>query len=89
METIQNNDNKLLKRKELQVMIKADKNPGFAEVQKKIAEHFKVDESLIAVKRIDSRFGRHEFTIEAFVYHSANDKNKTERKPKVKKEAAK
>ena len=80
--------NKLLKRKEVSFTLEESGNPGFEKVKKLVADNFKVSEDVVAVKVINSKFGRNEFYIEAFIYGSADDKNAVEPKVKEKKVAA-
>lgn len=87
MKTIKEFKNDLLKRKELLVSFEADKNPGFESSKQMIVEKMKVDADKIAVKSVRSHFGSREFTVEAFVYDSAKDREIIE--PKVKPKKAK
>ncbi len=88
MEMIKDFNNKLLKRRELLVNMKVDKTPSNIEAQDSIAAEQKADKDLVVVKSIRNRFGTREFEVEAFVYQTADQKLKTEMKPKVKKVAA-
>ncbi len=81
--------NDLLKRKEIQFLVEAPKNPGFAQVQNDCAHHFKVEADRVAVKKISSSFGSDKFMAEVFIYDTVADKEKGEPKPKPKKEAKK
>ncbi|MDO8508567.1 MAG: hypothetical protein Q7S27_02685 [Nanoarchaeota archaeon] len=81
--------NNLLKRKEVEFFVDAEKNPGIAEMQKQCANHFKVETDTVVVKKLWSNFGSQRFFAEAFVYDSVGDKENGEPKPKVKKEAKK
>ena len=84
----QNNfKNNLLKRKEIELILSKESNPGFDEVRKELAEKFKVAEDVIAVKLIKGGFGKNEFNVKAFIYDSVKDREGTERKPKAKKNA--
>lgn len=87
MEIIKEFRNDLLKRGELKIVAKAEKNPGFAEATKIIANHFKVKEDVVAIKEIKSKFGRDTFLIDAFVYDSFQDLQRIEPKKKQKKSA--
>jgi ribosomal protein S24E len=75
--------NNLLKRREIEVVVQADKNPGLDQAKKLVAEQIGVSEEVVAVKTLTSRFGRDTFTINAFVYDSLKDKEQIE--PKLKK----
>lgn len=80
---INNFYNKLLKRKEVTVQLTDSKNPGYASSTKHIAESMKVSEDLVSVKSVKSKFGSNSFFVDAFVYDSIDEKNKTEPKVKV------
>ena len=77
--------NDLLKRREVKLLMEADKNPGIANASKDIAGQFKVNENVVVVRTVGSRFGRGTFLLDAFVYDSEADKVKTEPKKKAKK----
>ena len=81
--------NELLKRKEINSSLEADKNPGIKNVQEDIAKRFKVENECVVIKKLWNNFGSSQFFAEAFVYDSVQDKESTEQKPKKKKEAAK
>ena len=89
MEKMSNFDNKLLKRHELIIHTKHDKNPSMIEAMEIVSKEGKADKELIAVKSIRNKFGTNEFTIEAFVYHDQKQKARVEPKIKVKKEIGK
>ncbi len=77
--------NDLLKRREVKVVITAEKNPGMADASKTMAEHFKACDDCIVINTLKSKFGRDTFLIDAFVYDSAADKLRVEPKKKEKK----
>ena len=85
MNTVKDFRNELLKRREVELVLTAEKNPGMKDAAKNIAENFKVNEELVAVKEVGSRFGRDSFVIEAMIYDSVADKNRIEPKKKEKK----
>jgi len=87
MDIIKDFKNELLKRREVKLVVNAEKNPGFANAIKMIAEHFKADENLIVVKELKSKFGRDTFLIDALIYNSVKDKEEIEPKKKLKKSA--
>ena len=91
MEIIKDLKNDLLKRREVKLLIKSDKTPGFTVALDKIAEKFNVNKDFVFVNTVKSKFGRDTFLVDAFVYHSAEDKERLKPKAKVKKsgEAAK
>lgn len=79
--------NKLMKRKEVEIVIEASSNPGFAHALKEVVNHFKASEEQVVVKRVNSSFGTNHFTIEANIYDSAKDKLELEPKKKEKAKA--
>jgi len=83
MKTIRDFENKLLNRREIQVVLDAPSNPGY-KIAEKIAEHFKASPELVVIKKVGTGFGKSEFTIEFFIYKNAEAKL-IEPKPKVKK----
>tara|TARA_Y100000310_G_scaffold237425_1_gene240712 strand:+ start:3747 stop:4022 length:276 start_codon:yes stop_codon:yes gene_type:complete len=87
LEIINEFDNKLLKRKEVEVCIQADSNPGFDLVKKEMAGKFKASEDTVVVRGVRSSFGKCKFDVDAFIYSSKEDKEKTEPKKKAPKKA--
>ena len=85
MEIIKDIKNDLLKRRELKIILPADKTPSYADISKMFAEKFNSNEENIVVTTVRGRFGASTFLIEARIYDSKEDKEKTERKPKEKK----
>ena len=79
--------NKLMRRKEVEIVIESSSNTGFAHALAEIVKHFKASEEQIVVKKISSSFGRNTFTIEANIYDSAKDKLELEPKKKEKAKA--
>jgi len=89
MNTVRDFRNDLLNRKEIVLSIDSDSNPGYARMQQECADHFKVEQERIVIKKVWNNFGSRKFFVEVFLYDSVSDKDKTEVKPKVKKEAKK
>lgn len=87
MNVIKDFRNDLLKRREVKVVITADKNPGMEGATKTMAEHFKACDDCIVIKTLKSKFGRDTFLIDAFIYDSAADKERIEPRKKEKKQA--
>ena len=79
--------NKLLNRREVQVVMESSSNPGFEGAKKIIGDNFKAKEEMIAVKKVKGKFGRDTFLVDAFIYDSVGDKERIEPKVKVKKSA--
>ena len=84
MEIIKDFRNDLLKRKEVEVTIESDSNPGFDFSREKVSSEFGVAADVVAIKAVRGKFGSNEFLVEAFIYDSVDDMEKTEVKPKVK-----
>lgn len=85
MKILNDISNALLHRRELRVAYQSPCNPGYAQVQKVLAEKLGTPEEVIVVRHLTNPFGSSEFFIEAFVYESAVHKEKFEPKPKQKK----
>lgn len=89
MNVIQDFRNELLKRREVKLIIEAGSNPGFDEAGKLVKEKFGASDEQVVVRNVKSKFGRKTFLLDAFIYDSAEDRERIEQKPKVKKEAGK
>jgi len=79
--------NDLLKRREIQLAMSSENNPGLEQARKFLAEKLKHPEEHIAIKSLKNNFGTNEFLIEALAYDSKEDKERIEPKPKIKKKA--
>ncbi len=82
---IEDEQNPLLERRRIKIIIEAEKNPTIQEATKKVAEQFKTAEENIAIKQVKGKFGRNTFLISANVYNNKENKEKIEPKPKKKK----
>ena len=89
MEIKKDFSNKLLKRRELAVILEKDSNPGYEHVKKEVAQKFKADENLVVVKKVVSGFGNNEFKIDVFIYGDEESMKKIEPKKKEKKKEGK
>lgn len=78
--------NFLINRKEIKVIVKAEKNPNREEASSILEKEFKADKENIVVKGVKGKFGRNTFLISAFIYDSKEDKEKFEPKEKEKKQ---
>jgi ribosomal protein S24E len=78
MNLIKEFDNKLLHRKEVVISLNSEKTPSKVDVSKELAKNFKSSEENIIVEKIESKFGKKEFTVYAKVYHDLASKNKYE-----------
>lgn len=83
MKVVKDFRNELLKRREVELVITSEKNPGIKASSKSIADNFKANEEAIVVKRVVSRFGRDSFSVEAFIYDSIEEKNRIEPRKKA------
>ncbi len=89
-EILKQQENPLFKRKEIVVSVEADISPKVSEAEEFIAKEFSTTLENIKIKKIDGRFGSHNFIITANIYPSKEEKDKTESKQKkVKKEEKK
>ncbi|MDO8622865.1 MAG: hypothetical protein Q7R52_01355 [archaeon] len=85
VQILEQKENPLFKRKEIKVIVKSPSTPSFVESSKFISEKFSAPEDNITVKKIQGKFGRGTFLIEANIYSSKSEKDKIEPKPKEKK----
>ena len=70
MEVKKNIKNDLFGRKEIEIILTAEKTPSFAEISKMLSEHFKAAEDEIMVENVKGMFGRNTFLIKACIYDS-------------------
>lgn len=87
MEIIQDIKNDILNRREIKIIIPAEKTISYTEAAKLVADHFKAHEDNLVILGVKGKFGRKTFLIEADIYNSKEAKEKIERKPKKKKGA--
>lgn len=78
LKIIEEKQNPLFNRKEISAEISADVTPNKQEVKKLIAEKLKTHPETIIIKNILGKFGSKEFTINAHIYNSVEDKEKIE-----------
>ncbi len=81
--------NSLLKRREIEILIESEKNPGFKNAKDFVSEKFKVPRENIVMNHIKGEFGKHEFWIDVFIYDSKKDLENVEGKHEEVKEEAK
>ena len=87
MQIIQEKNNLLLKRKEVEATVDSAATPSKTEIAKLVGEHFKKDENCIVVDEVKTSFGTKQALIKAKVYDNIESKNKFEtvsRKQKAK-----
>jgi len=73
MEIKTDNQNSLLKRKEIKGELESENNPNFDEIKKLIASELKKPEETIEVLNIKGGFGKNIFHIDAHIYDSKED----------------
>ncbi|MEK6889364.1 MAG: hypothetical protein AABW80_04630 [Nanoarchaeota archaeon] len=78
--------NKLLNRKEVELELESESNPGIAKCRADIAKHFKSEENLVVIKRLLSHFGKNNFVVEAYIYKDEANMKAVEMPAKKKKE---
>ncbi len=81
-EIIEEKENPLFKRKEIQVNLDAQTTPSRNEMTESIAQKFSTQPENISLKGIHGRFGSKNFIINANIYSSKEEKEKTEPKRK-------
>jgi len=86
MQILKDTKNDLFKRREIKIILPSEKTPSYAEVSKLLSEKFSSGEENIVISKVKGRFGAKTSLVEASIYDSKEDKEKTERKPKEKKE---
>ena len=58
MEIIQEVENSLINRKEIRVIVEAEKNPSYEEATDIIARQFNTGKELVVIKQVKGKFGR-------------------------------
>tara|TARA_Y100000310_G_C20609258_1_gene777158 strand:- start:519 stop:941 length:423 start_codon:yes stop_codon:yes gene_type:complete len=89
VEILEQKENFLTNRKEIKIIVEAEKNPTYEEASKIITEEFKADSELVIVKKIKGKFGTNTFLISCFIYNSKEDKENFEKKKEKKKDGEK
>ena len=80
--------NDLMKRREVEVLVTESKTPSFAEMSKKLSEHFKAPEENIMVEKVGGKFGRDTFLIKAGIYDTKELKDESFKRLTKQKKAA-
>jgi ribosomal protein S24E len=78
-------ENPLFKRKEVEVDFESNVPPKIQEAEEILSKEFSASPESVKIKKIAGRFGARNFIISANVYHSKEDKEKTETKSKKEK----
>ncbi|HRZ85530.1 MAG TPA: hypothetical protein P5277_02000 [Candidatus Paceibacterota bacterium] len=94
MQIIQEKNNSLLNRKEIQASIESVATPSKKEIIKLIGNHFKKDENCVVIETIKAGFGTKNAVINVKVYDNVESKIKFEtlskkQKAKIAEEEAK
>lgn len=82
---IQDKENFLLNRREIKLLVKADKNLSYDEALLILNQEFKAEPEKVVIKQVKGKFGRDTFLISTFIYQTKEDKDKFEPKIKEKK----
>lgn len=78
MEIIEQKNNQVLHREEINFLIESVSTPSIKEVAKLVSEKFKKPEENIVVTEIIGNFGRKKFSVSARIYDSHESKKKYE-----------
>jgi len=89
LKIINQKENPLFNRKEIEFNSRAEVTPSKQEVQKLISEKLSAPIEAIKLKGIHGKFGSKNFTIKANIYNSIEDKERIEPKSKKEKEIEK
>ena len=70
----------MLERKEIEAYVEHNKNktPSNTDVKKLITEHFKIDQDMVVVKHIYSKFGEASSKVFAYIYENKDVFNSVE-----------
>ena len=85
---INQRENPLFNRKEVEVMTETSVAPKISEAEAFIAKEFSSQMENVKIKKVKGRFGSINFIITANVYNSKEDKEKIEPKSKKKEKPA-
>jgi len=80
--------NKLLKRRELELVFSSDGNPGIEKAKKEVVAELKAKDELVVIKSLKNNFGNKDFRVSVFVYGDAENMKLIEPKKKEKKKVA-
>jgi len=86
---VETKENPLFSRTEVKVSVEDSITPSLIDARKIVAEQLKSEESLVRIRKIDTRFGSKVFTIIADVYSSTLEFNRVVKKTKQEVEAEK
>ena len=86
MEIVEDKENFLFNRKEVKIIVQAEKNPSYEEASDMISKQFKSEKDNVVIREVKGKFGRNTFLISASVYKTKQDKERFEPKKEEKKE---
>lgn len=81
---IKEKENSLFGRKEISFNLFSEKTPTHKEALEHISKELSISEENIKIKKIAGKFGSKNFIIDANIYTSKEEKDKTEKKSKKK-----
>lgn len=79
---IEENENQLFNRKEVNLIIESISAPKRSEISKFLSDKFSIPEENIQIESIKGKFGTNNFNIRAYIYYSKKDKDEIELKKK-------
>lgn len=82
---LEKKENPLFNRREVTIIAESDSSLKISDAENLLAEKFSSHADNIKIRKIAGKFGSKEFLITANIYHSKEDKDKTEHKKKEKK----
>ncbi|MBS3070957.1 hypothetical protein J4407_01500 [Candidatus Pacearchaeota archaeon] len=82
VKVIQERENPLFSRKEIILEIKKETIPNQKEIKAVVSEKYSSSPDKIKIRKIKTKFGSKSFTVDVFVYNSANEKTDIELKKK-------
>jgi ribosomal protein S24E len=86
---IKQRENPLFKRKEVEVNFESNVPPKMKEAEEILSKEFSATPESVKIRKIAGKFGSKSFIISANIYHSKEDKEKTETKSKKEKSGEK
>jgi ribosomal protein S24E len=89
VKVIQEKNNELFSRKEVQLEVEAKITPSQEEAKKIVCDQFRCKEDVVRIKKIDGKFGSQQFLISANIYSSKEEFDRIVNKTKQEIEAEK
>lgn len=75
---LKENQNILLKRKEVEFVVEANTSLSKVDAAKLVAEKYHSNPENVRIKKIDGKFGQRKFVITANIYNNSKDRDATE-----------